>query len=83
MLGIKALDDARPGYAKAQAYYDGDVEEVFSSSRIRRALAAKGIDFRLNFAKTPVTAVVKRLKIAAITSPDDAQSEALATIWRE
>ncbi|MFJ7525140.1 hypothetical protein ACIQ1S_09455 [Streptomyces griseus] len=83
MLGIKALNNSRPGYAKAQAYYDGDVEEVFSSSRIRRALAAKGIDFRLNFAKTPVTAVVKRLKIAAITSPDDGQSEALATIWRE
>ncbi|MEU1088957.1 phage portal protein [Streptomyces sp. NPDC005892] len=83
MLGIRELDEARPGYAKAEAYYDGNVPEVFASSRVRRALAANDIDFRLNFAKTPVTAVVKRLKITAVTSPDDAQSEALAAVWRD
>jgi hypothetical protein len=83
MLGIRELDAARPGYDQAQAYYDGDVPEVFASSRVRRALAANDIDFRLNFAKTPVTAVTSRLKIAAITSPDEAQNEALAALWRD
>lgn len=82
MLGIRELDDARPGYAKAEAYFDGDVPEVFSSTKLRRALAAKDIDFRLNFAKTPVTAVTSRLKIAAITSPNKDENEALAAIWK-
>ena len=83
MYGIEALDDARPDYREAQSYYDGDVPEIFASARLRRALEDTGVDFRLNFAKTPVDAVVDRLEIAAITGAEDAHTEAIAKIWAD
>ncbi|WUH94572.1 phage portal protein [Streptomyces sp. NBC_00433] len=82
MCGIEELAESRHGYDKAAAYFDGTVQEVFSSVRLRRALAANDVDFRINFAKTPVTAVANRLKITAVTSPDDAQNKALADLWK-
>lgn len=83
MYGIEALDDARPDYRKAQKYYDGDVPEIFASARLRRALEDTGVDFRLNFAKTPVDAVVDRLEIAAITAADKAHTETIAKVWAD
>lgn len=82
MCGIEELHDSRHGYDKAARYFDGTVQEVFSSIRLRRALAIQDVDFRINFAKTPVTAVAKRLKITAVTSPDQAQQDALTTLWK-
>ena len=83
MYGIAELKDARPHYEQAEAYYDGKVPEVFSSTRIRRALAANDIDFDLNFARTPVDAVTNRLKIASVTSPDDAVNTLISKIWQD
>ncbi|ARX81531.1 hypothetical protein SMD44_00929 [Streptomyces alboflavus] len=81
MYGIERLDEARPGYREAQAYYDGDVPEIFASARLRRALEDTGVDFRLNFAKTPVDAVLDRLEIAAITGAEDAHTKVIAQVW--
>ncbi|WP_445520445.1 phage portal protein [Streptomyces sp. NEAU-174] len=81
MHGIQELADARADYDRAQAYYEGEVPEVFASSRIRRALRANDIDFDLNFAKTAVNAVVDRLEVAAITSPDNAVNTLIAKLW--
>jgi hypothetical protein len=81
MYGIGELDDARPGYRTAQQYYDGNVPEVFASARLRRALEDTGVDFRLNFAKTPVSAVLDRLEIAAITGADDDHTKLIAKVW--
>jgi hypothetical protein len=83
MYGIEELKDARPGYDQAQTYYDGKVPEVFTSVRLRRALAAHHIDFDLNFAKTPVNAVTNRLKIASVTSPDKATNDLISKIWQD
>jgi len=83
MYGIEELKEARPGYDQAQTYYDGKVPEVFTSIRLRRALAAHRIDFDLNFAKTPVNAVTNRLKVASITSPDDATNLLISKIWQD
>jgi hypothetical protein len=83
MYGIEELKEARPAYDQAQTYYDGKVPEVFTSTRIRRALAAHGIDFDLNFAKTPVNAVTDRLEIAAVTAPDDATNTLISKIWQD
>lgn len=81
MCGIEELAESRHAYDKAAAYFTGDVPEVFSSLRLRRALAVHDVDFRINFAKTPVTAVANRLRITAVTSPDPAQNKALADLW--
>lgn len=83
MLGIEELKEARPGYDQAALYYDGKVPEVFSSTRIRRALAAHHIDFDLNFAKTPVDAVTDRLEIAGITGANDEQTDLISKIWQD
>ncbi|MEV8033903.1 phage portal protein [Streptomyces sp. NPDC086182] len=83
MYGIEELKEARPSYDQAQTYYDGKVPEVFTSTRIRRALTLHHIDFDLNFAKTPVNAVTNRLTIAAITSPDDAVTALVSQIWQD
>jgi hypothetical protein len=83
MYGIEELKAARPDYDRAAMYYDGKVPEVFSSTRIRRALAANDIDFDLNFAKTPVNAVTNRLKIASVTSPDGAVNTLISKIWQD
>lgn len=83
MLGIEELDDSRPGYDQAALYYDGKAPEVFTSVRLRRALAAHRIDFDLNFAKTPVNAVTDRLEIAGITGADDEQTALISKIWQD
>ncbi len=79
--GLKSMDHADRAYAKAQTYYEGSFPEVFASPRLRAALARTGVDFRLNFAKTPVDAVVSRLKINAITSPVEGVQDVVAQIW--
>lgn len=83
MYGIEELKEARAGYDQAQTYYDGKVPEVFTSIRIRRALAVHDIDFDLNFAKTPVDAVTDRLEIAAITGQDDDTTALISKIWQD
>ena len=83
MYGIDQLAAARPDYDQAQTYYDGKVPEVFVNARLRRALEANNIDFDLNFAKTPVNAVTNRLKIASITSPDEATNTLISKIWQD
>lgn len=79
--GLKAMDKADRAYGKAQLYYEGNFPEVFASPRLRAALARTGMDFRLNFAKTPVDAVVSRLRINAITSPVEGVQERIKAIW--
>src|SRR5579884_511903 len=81
--GLKAMAHADRAYRKAQVYYEGSFPEVFASPRLRAALARTGVDFRLNFAKTPVDAVVSRLKINAITSPLDGVQDTIAQIWKD
>lgn len=64
---------ARPGYAKAEAYFDGDVDEIFASDKVARMLAKSNLDEldEINFARIPVTAVTDRLHITAITTGED------------
>ena len=67
------LVEARPGYAKAEAYFDGDVDEIFASDKVAKMLAKSNLDEldEINFARIPVTAVTDRLHITAITASDD------------
>lgn len=83
MYGIEELKDSRLAYDQAQTYYDGKVPEVFTSTRIRRALARHDIDFDLNFARTPVNAVTDRLRVASITSSDPAANTLISQIWQD
>lgn len=80
---LDALDEADPAYREAEEFYEGRVPEVFASIRLRRALAATGDPYKLNFAKKPVDAVTERLTIASVTVPDNAPANtALQELWR-
>lgn len=78
----KALAQADPDYCKAHQYYSGRVSEVFASWRLRRAMAATGIQFRLNFARIPVDARSERIQIAAATAKPASADTKLQDIWK-
>jgi len=79
------LCDARPEYAKAEAYYDGDVDEVFASDKVAKMLAKSHLNEldEVNFARIPVDAVANRLHITSVTTGDeDADAEIADLIER-
>lgn len=89
MAGTDDLKDAyaelcaaRPGYAKAEAYFDGDVDEIFASDKVAKMLAKSNLNEldEVNFASIPVTAVTDRLHITAITTGDDEADAEIADL---
>jgi hypothetical protein len=72
------LCEHRPAYAKAEAYYDGDVDEIFASDKVAKMLAKSHLNEldEVNFARIPVDAVANKLAITAITTDEpDADAE--------
>lgn len=79
---IQEMHRAAATYQKADAYYRGEVPEVFASVRLRRALKSHGMSFQLNFAKTPVDAVAERLEISSITAGDESDlTQDIEALW--
>lgn len=68
---------ARPGYATAEAYYDGDVDELYASDKVAKMLAKSGLNNldEFNFARIPVDAVANKLRITSVTGPDGAEDD--------
>jgi len=81
--GLAALDDALPDYEEAERYYEGHVAEVFSSARIRRAIARTGQRYRFRLAKTPVRVLADRVKVAGVTVAGDQATTGLLAEIRE
>lgn len=75
---------ARPGYAKAEAYFDGDVDEIYASDKVARLLAKSNLNEldEINFARIPVTAVTDRLHITAITAGEDDLDEEIKRLTK-
>lgn len=82
-IGLAALDDALPEYEEAERYYDGEVQEWFSSARIRRAIAATGERYRFRLAKTPVRVMADRVKLAGVSVAGDQAATALLADIRD
>lgn len=78
--GVAALLAARPGYERAERYYDGSMSEYFDSPLLRRLFARIGDQYRLNFASVPVDVVADRLEVTSVTVPDDTSG---STRWDE
>jgi hypothetical protein len=72
---LAEMKKAEPGYVKAVSYYEGENAEIFASTRVRRMLSRWGMNFNLDFAKTPVDAVAERLAVTSITTEDEATNE--------
>ncbi|WP_149264286.1 phage portal protein [Actinomadura sp. K4S16] len=88
--GLEQLDKARADYDEAEDFYEGNVDEIFTTAKVRRLLAKARLDKLrdLNFAKTPVDKVVSRLKITGLTAltpagdPDEEAQADLEATWR-
>jgi hypothetical protein len=76
------LCDARPEYAKAEAYYDGEVDEIFASDKVAKMLAKSNLNEldKVNFARIPVDAVANRLHITAITTDSEDADQEIADL---
>lgn len=67
--GVKELMDAAPEYEKAEAYYNGEVEEIFANANIERYIGKTRNRYRLNFAKMIVNTLADRVEIASVVVP--------------
>lgn len=68
--GYFELVAARPAYERAAAFYEGTVEEVYSSPKVSRILAKFGLDSieSMNFAHIPVDAVANKLRLNTVNA---------------
>ena len=65
---LEELNEAIPGYERAQAYYEGTVKEKFLNKAIQELLTGSETDFRVNLAGRVVDAVQDRMEVAAVTA---------------
>jgi hypothetical protein len=82
IAGWAALEAALPRYQEAEDYFDGCVDEVFASPRVRMLLASTGERYRFNLAKTAVQVMADRVELSAVTAPDNPTASArIEEIW--
>jgi len=80
---IKALVAARPAYDEAKAFFEGEVDEVIASQKLRKLLGDQGKHFRVNHARTPVDVMLERTEITAITSENDNARTVCNQAWED
>lgn len=82
VAGWREMDAALPDYEEARAYFEGTVAEVFASVIARQVIAGTGDRYRFNLAKTPVEVRADRIRLAAVTVPDnEPASAAIEDVW--
>ena len=74
---------AEPAYAQAESMYDGEVDEVLGSKKLRELFGDQGKKFRVNYARTPVDVLVERTKIQGWTCEDSQQLAAIEQVWTD
>lgn len=80
---VQEILDRTKGYQTAQRYYDGTVDEIFASAKVKRALEKTGNQFRVNYAKTPVDAVGSRLEITGVATLSDQAKQVVDQAWQQ
>lgn len=79
---LAALDAQSVGYEQAAAYYEGEVGEVVTSRRLQVLFGAEGISaFRINYARTPVDALLEKTEIQGIECSDPGALKVLNLAW--
>jgi Phage portal protein, SPP1 Gp6-like len=83
MHAVAEIREHADAYQQASDYYTGDVDEVFVSSAVRRALKGAVGGFDINLARRPVDAVLDRMRISAVQVPGDeaATRHLIDTVW--
>jgi len=75
--GYWELVEARKTYERAAAFYEGTVDEVYSSPKVTRLLAKFGLDAieSFNFAHIPVDAVANKLRLNNVNADKEGNEE--------
>lgn len=83
ITGLLALDKALPAYNTAEAYYEGTVDETFSTEAVRKALGKSIGDFSFNYSRLVITSRLNRMEVSSIATVDKAANEVLETVWTD
>lgn len=78
---ITALVGSRPVYNQAGCYYEGVVDEVFASEKLRQLLGDTGRRYRINHARTPVDVMLERTEVNGIEAESDAVVAVIQQSW--
>jgi hypothetical protein len=82
LIGWADLQASLPRYEEAEEYFEGTVDEVFTSERIRQAIAETGERYRFNLVKTPVQVMCDRVELTSVTAPGNDQANRLIEqVW--
>lgn len=75
--GYWELVEARPAYERAAAFYEGSVDEIYSSPKVTRLLSKFGLDSieSFNFAHIPVDAVANKLRLNSVNADKEGNTE--------
>jgi len=80
---VLALTQNQDRYKDAEAYYEGDVPEVFASAKLRNVLRhSAGYRSTLNFCRPVVDAVVNRLEVSNVYGTTKAATDKIAEIMK-
>lgn len=80
---LEQLALAEPAYNLAECMYDGEVDEVLGSKKLRELFGDQGKKFRVNYARTPVDVLVERTKIQGWQCKDAGQLAAIEQTWTD
>ena len=78
---LEEMQLAEPDYVEASDFYNGTVDEVLASQKLRELFGNQGSKFRINYARTPVDCLLERTKIQGFTCKDTGQLAAIEATW--
>lgn len=78
---VLAVTNRREEYELAEAYYEGAVQEKFSSPLLRKVFRTSGYSARLNFCRPVVDAVYNRLEISAVVGTTQQATKTINEVW--
>lgn len=82
-LAINHITEYKDGYNKAEAYYEGNQDEVFASRRWQRIFRGDKVDFQFNYTRTVVDSVLNRLELASVNTPVEQANQLLNTMLEQ
>ena len=80
---VSAVLDRRGVYDEAQAYYNGDVPEVFATAKLRKAFRKTESRSRFNYCRPIVDSVNDRLEIGTISGDSPTATKKIQQRWEE
>lgn len=82
-FAIHEIRENNTEYTTAEDYFYGRMGEVFASPAIQKQISKSAQGFKVNFAKKPVTARLKLLKIASVSVTPDGEGDAATAAAKE